>query len=237
MLEFKALGPLEVSQDERPVDITAPKQRTVLAVLLLSANQVVSFDRLIDHLWGDDAPPRATATLQVYISSLRRAFEPDRAPRSPGRVLLSKPPGYVLAVDQDHFDAMSFTDGVSVARRQLADGDPEAQRRLGAAMALWRGPAYADFAEEAFAHAETARLEMLRVIAIEVGAEADLALGLHQAAAAELETMVARYPFRESLWASYLLALYRSGRQADALRAYQSCRPTWPRWASRAPGA
>lgn len=226
-MEFKVLGPLEVSRDRRPLEITAPKQRTVLASLLVSANQVVSFDRLIDHLWGNEAPPRATATLQVYISSLRRAFEPDRTPRSPGRVLLSKPPGYVLAVDPARFDATLLAEGVSAARGHLVAGDPAAaRRRLGAAMALWRGPAYADFAHEPFAQAEAARLEMLRVVAIELGAEADLAVGLHQAAASELEIMVARYPFRESLWASYLLALYRSGRQADALRAYQSCRTT-----------
>ena len=219
------LGPLEVVDGVRSLNITAPKQRAVLCVLLASANQVVSLDQMIEHLWGDQPPPQATAALHMYISNLRRAFEPHRAPRSSGQVLLSRPPGYVLVVDDDLFDASRFTSGVSNAQARLAGGRPgQARQLLDRALGLWRGPAYAEFDQDGFARAEIARLELLRVIALEARAEADLALGQSGAAASELEDLVARYPFRENLWAAYLLALYRSGRQADALRAYQSCR-------------
>lgn len=226
-MEFKVLGPLEVIDGGRLVDITAPKQRAVLAALLVGANQVVSVDRMIEHLWGDEPPHRASATVQVYVSNLRRAFEPHRAPRSGGRVLLSVPPGYVLVVDPGHLDAARFTADVSAGHAHLAGGSPEAAKNvLDAALDLWRGPAYAEFAGEPFVQAETTRLEMLRVVAGEIRAEADLALGRHVAAASELQAMTALHPFREGLWASYLLALYRTGRQVDALRAYQRCRAT-----------
>jgi DNA-binding SARP family transcriptional activator len=226
-VEFKVLGPLEVLDGGRPVAITAPKQRAMLAVLLVSANQVVPLDRMIEQLWGDEPPPRAMAALQVYVSSLRRAFEPHRPPRSPGRVLLSKPPGYVLVVDDDGFDAARFTTGIAAARGRLAMGDPTAAKHLlDGALALWRGPGYAEFADEPFAQAEASRLEVLRIIALETRAEADLALGRQVAVASELEGLTAQHPFREGLWASYLLALYRSGRQVEALRAYQRCRTT-----------
>ncbi len=115
-MEFRVLGSLEVLDGAEPVDITAPQQRKLLAVLLVSANQVVPLDRIIEHLWADRPPPRATAAVQMYVSSLRRAFEPDRSQRSPSRSLPIKPPGYLLVVDDDHFDATRFTAGVAPPR-------------------------------------------------------------------------------------------------------------------------
>jgi DNA-binding SARP family transcriptional activator len=226
-VQFKILGPLEVLDGRRRVELGRPKQRVVLAVLLVHANQVVALDRLIEELWGEQPPAQATASLQTYVSNLRRALEPDRAPREPARILRSEAPGYLLAVDPADIDAARLERLAREGRELLRDGRPrDAQGRLTRALALWRGPALAEFADEPFARTEAGRLEELRAVALEDRIAADLALGEHRAVIGELQRLVEREPLREQLWAHLILALYRSGRQADALAAYQRCRQT-----------
>ena len=224
-MQFRILGPLEVTEEGRHLDLGAPKQRALLAVLLISANRVVSLDRLIDQLWGEEPPPRATGSLQAYISNLRRVLEPSRAPGQPPRVLVTQPPGYLLRVDPGDLDAARFETGAAEGRRLLGEGRPaEARDLLQAALGLWRGAALADFAFEDFARAEATRLEELRLAAVEDRLQAELDLGQHAAAVAELEAGVMTHPLRERLWGLLMVALYRSGRQADALRAFQAAR-------------
>lgn len=224
-MEFRILGPVEVVQGSTVLDLGAPKQRAVLAALLIDANRVVSLDRLIDELWGEEAPPAATSSLQAYISNLRRVLEPHRPPRRPPQVLMTRPPGYLLRVAADDLDAARFEAGVAEGRRLLDEGQPAAAlRRLDEALRLWRGPALAEFAYERFARVEANRLEELRIVAVEDRLQAAVDLGQHAAAAAELERLAAAHPLRERLWALLMVALYRSRRQADALRAYQAAR-------------
>ncbi|MBA2496140.1 MAG: AAA family ATPase [Acidimicrobiia bacterium] len=226
-MEFKILGPLEVCDGDRTVDVGGPKQRAVLAALVIDAGSVVSLDRLIDQLWGDQPPARATGTLQAYIFNLRRVLEPGRAPRTPARLLATRPPGYALLVDAGRIDAVRFERAVAHGGRLLVGGRPdEAAVELGDALALWRGDALADLAAEPFARAEIARLDELRAVALECLVEAELALGHHARVIAELEHRVAEQPLRERTHGLLMLALYRAGRQADALRVYQAARAT-----------
>lgn len=226
-LEFRVLGPLEVMADGRGIELGPARQRAVLGALLLQANEVVSTDRLVDDLWGATPPASASHALQVYVSNLRKLLEPDRPSGTPGRVLVTRRPGYMLAVPPEHLDAARFEAGVSEGRLALAEGRAEAARAaLGAALDLWKGPALADLADERFCRAEAVRLEELRLGATEERVEADLALGRHGDLVAELEALVGTHPLRERLWGQLLVALYRSGRQADALRAYQRVRET-----------
>ncbi|MEA2704834.1 MAG: hypothetical protein QOD63_2779, partial [Actinomycetota bacterium] len=214
-----------VLQASRVIDLGRPKQRAVLAVLLLSPNRVVSLDRLIELLWGDEAPARAAGALQAYISNLRRALEPARVARTPAQVLVTQPPGYLLRVQPDDVDAARFEALAEVGRVHLHDGRPRAARRaLTEALGLWRGPALAEFAFEAFADREASRLEELRIGAAEQRWEAELALRGHAQVVGALEVAVSEHPLRERLWELLVLALYRSGRQGDALRAYDRAR-------------
>lgn len=225
-LSFGILGPLETARGEDLLPLGQPKQRAVLVLLVLHANQVVSLDRLRALLWPDGSS-RSTAAVQVYVSNLRRVLEPDRAPRAPARILMSQAGGYRLAVDPAAVDSARFEAGTATGTRLLAEGRPSAARdALCAALRLWRGPALADFAFEEFARAEVVRLEKLRLMALERRIDAELVLGEHVAAIPELEQLLSDHPLREGLWATLMLALYRSGRQADALRAYQLCRET-----------
>jgi len=224
-LEFGILGPVEAWRGDARIDLGRPKQRALLTVLILGVDQVVSPDRLQLLLWGDRASPRSTGAIQSYVSNLRRALEPDRPSRAPARILLSQAGGYRLAVEASVIDATRFETATAAGLRLLAEERPVAARdALAAALALWRGPALADFACDEFARLEAARLEELRLVALEAKLDADLALGGHLSAVPELERLVADHPLRERLWASLMLALYRCGRQADALRAYQGCR-------------
>ncbi|CAN5623523.1 BTAD domain-containing putative transcriptional regulator [soil metagenome] len=226
-MQVRLLGRLEVLDGERVLDIGGPKQRAVLAALAISAGAVVSLDRLIDQLWGDQPPARATGSLQAYISNLRRALEPDRRPRAPAKILVSQPPGYLLAVAPADLDVACFEALAADGSRLLAAGRPAAAHRaLDEALALWRGPALADVASEPFAGAEIVRLEERRAVAVEARSEAALALGHHDLAVAELDRLVGEQPLRERRWALLILALYRSGRQGEALRAYQRARTT-----------
>ena len=189
-------------------------------MLVVEANRVVSLDRLIDLLWGDGRPARSTASLQVYVSKLRRILEPERNPRAPSSVLLTRPPGYVLRIGPEDLDATRFEALAAEGRRLLAEGRfRPARQTLEDALALWRGDALADFAYEDFARPSVARWEQLRQVAVEDRIEADLALGAHDRSVAELESLVARFPHRERLWGLLMVALYRGGRQGDALRA------------------
>ena len=225
MLRFGLLGPLEVTAWGARVRLGGAKQRALLAILLLNANKAVATERLIDLLWEGEPPGTAHTALQVYVSGLRKALEPDRARGHAARVLISRPPGYELAVEPEQLDLLRFEHLIRDGRAAASAGDHSVVAELlRRALALWRGPALADFAYAAFAQGEIARLEELRVAVLEERIEADLALGRHQELVGELEAIVEAHPLRESLHASRMLALYRSGRQADALEAYGHAR-------------
>jgi DNA-binding SARP family transcriptional activator len=226
-VQFRILGSLEVLDGQRRVGLGRPKQRALLAVLLVHANQVVALDRLIQELWGQEQPARASASLQAYVSNLRRVLEPGRLARTPPRVLVTQPPGYRLVVAPGDLDAARFVALADLGHRLLAGGRPgPAAQLLGEALGLWRGPALAEVADEAFAQAERQRLEELRLVALEDRLAAELACGRHGRAAAELGELVDQFPFRERLHGLLMVALYRSGRQAEALGVFQAARRT-----------
>lgn len=217
--QFSLLGPLSVSRAGEPTAIGGQKPRALLAALLLEPNRVVSRDRLIDALWGEAPPDTARNTIQVYVSQLRKLL-PDGA-------LETAPPGYRLVVDPETVDLFRFVRLSDEGRSRLADGDAAgAAETLRAALDLWRGAPLADLAWEPFAQAEIARLEELRLAALEDRIDADLALGRHGQLVPELERLVVEHPLRERLRAHLMLALYRAGRQADALSVYQRVRKT-----------
>jgi len=221
---YRLLGPLEVEVGGRAVQLHG-KQRTLLALLLLRAGDVVSSDELIEALWRGGAPGKAANTLQVHVSRLRRLLEPGRTARAPTSVLATRGPGYALAVERDELDLERFERLLAEGRDELAAGDAAAAAAaLRSALALWRGSPLADLALEPFAQAEIRRLEELRLEALEQRVEADLALGRHAELVAELEGLVAEHPLRERLRGQLMLALYRTGRQADALAAYREAR-------------
>jgi DNA-binding SARP family transcriptional activator/class 3 adenylate cyclase/predicted alpha/beta hydrolase len=225
LVKFLVLGPLEVHERDRPIKLGSAKQRLLLAALLVHANTVLSVDRLADILWGDDLPVDAAATVQNHVSRLRAVLEPGRAAGGPGSMLLTRPTGYELRVEQDQVDASCFEGLVAEGRVALREGDPAgAAERLGEALGLWRGAALAEFADEPFAQAEAARLEELRLSAFEDRIEAELAQGRHGDVIADLEVAARDNPSRERLWARWMLALYRCGRQAEALGAYRELR-------------
>ena len=213
MPEFRILGPLEVVDETGPLLLGGQKQRAVLALLLLDANRVVSVDRLIDALWGENPPKTAMTSLQNFVSQLRKTLGSE--------VLETKPPGYRLRVRAGELDLELFQLGVEAAR--LLDSSQQAAK-LGEALSLWRGPPLADFAFDSFAQPHIAHLEELRLVTLEERVEADLASGRHRELVGELEGLVEEHPVRERLRGHYMLALYRSGRQAEALDAYQTGR-------------
>jgi DNA-binding SARP family transcriptional activator/ABC-type branched-subunit amino acid transport system substrate-binding protein len=236
-MEFRILGPLEVAEHGSRLNVGRGKERSVLAILLLHANEVISSERLIDELWGDEPPATAAKSIQVYVSRLRKALASGGPGGSPDRVLLTRGGGYTLRVEPGQLDAESFEQGLTQAERSLAAGAPEeASETLRRVLALWRGPALADFVYEPFAGLEIARLEELRLVAIEQRITADLQLGRHAAVVAELDTLVARHPLRERFWEQLMLALYRSGRQTEALQAYRRARHVLVEEAGLEPG-
>jgi DNA-binding SARP family transcriptional activator len=211
-MDFRILGPLEVADGDETLPVGGAKQRALLAILLLSANEVVSSDRLIDELWGERSPESGRAALQVRVSQLRKML------RAAGAQLLTRSPGYVLRVDHEQLDLSRFE---RLVRESESSEPPIAAAKLREALALWRGPPLGDLCYEAFAQPAIGRIEELRLAAIEKRVEADLALGRHAELVAELEMLAAEHPLRERLRGQLMLALYRCGRQADALAVYR----------------
>ena len=225
-MDFRILGPLEVTDQGRQLAITSGKQSALLAILLLHSNEVVPTDRLIEELWGEDAPATAAKSLQVHVSRLRAALEVSGESGGDG-IVLTRAGGYVIRVAPGEVDRDRFEQLLQQASDAHRDGAQQrALELLGEAFALWRGPPLADFAYEAFAQEEIARLEELRLAATELRVDAELASGQHARLIGELETLVKRHPFRERLRAQLILALYRSGRQTESLQAYQDARRT-----------
>jgi YVTN family beta-propeller protein len=225
-VDFRILGPLVVTDRDDEVPLPGGKQRGLLAILLLHANEVVSSDALIDQLWDERPPPTAAKSLQVHMSRLRQALDHGVVDGSNG-LIVTKGSGYLIRIAPEQLDATRFERLLDEGTRELARSDPErAAELLREALGLWHGPALTDFAYERFAHAEAARLEELRLAATERLIEAELALGHGAQQVGELESLVERHPLRERLRAQLMLALYRSGRQADALAAYQDTRRT-----------
>ena len=216
-VEFRILGPLEASRHGQPLELGAGKQRALLVLLLLRAGEIVSTDRLIDALWGERPPPSALNSVHIYVSQLRKALGNGR--------LETRGHGYLLALEPEQLDLGRFERLLGDGRELLASGDADrAAGALRAALGLWRGPPLSDVAFEPFAQAEIARLDELRLAALEERIEADLALGRHAELVPELEGLVREHPLRERLRAQLMLALFRSGRQSEALDAYQQAR-------------
>jgi DNA-binding SARP family transcriptional activator len=211
-VEFRILGPLEVEQEGRLLKLGGVKQRSLLSALLLRANEVVSRDRLIDELWSASPPDTAQTGLQVYVSQLRKALGRD--------LILTQPPGYLIRVSDGELDLHRFERLVAKAR---AEEPAQAAALLREGLALWRGAPLAELGDS-FARAERARLEEQRLAALEQRIEAELALGDHAELVPELEGLVREQPLRERLRGQLMLALYRCGRQADALVVYRSGR-------------
>jgi len=220
------LGPLEVVRDGAVVELPGGKARLLLAALLVNSNRVVSTDRLFEILWGAEVPDSAQNLLQTYVSRVRDALEPERLRRAASRHLVTREPGYLLAVDRDRIDAVRLERLAAKGRRALADAPDAAAATLREALALWHGDPLADFTFEPFAQADIARLTELRLAATEERVQADLALGAHAELCGELIQLVAQHPLRERLWGQLMVALYRSERQADALAAFRELRAT-----------
>lgn len=221
-MEFRVLGPLEVSHDGKQVQLGSRKQRALLAILLLRANEPVTRDVLIDELWSERPPPSAAHTLHAYVSRLRKSF---RAAGVEDPVLVRRAFGYMLRVGFGELDLHRFQQLAEDGRRSLSAGSPErAAEKLCEALSLWNGPPLADLAFEGFARIEVEQLDEQRLAVLEDRIEADLAVGKHDLLVAELEGLVARHPLRERLRGQLMLALYRAGRQADALNAYRDAR-------------
>jgi DNA-binding SARP family transcriptional activator/streptogramin lyase len=215
-LSFHVLGRLEAYYDDVELDLGPRKQRAVLALLLLNANRVVSTERLIDDLWGDSPPSTARAALQVYVAGLRKALG------NGGASLRTRAPGYVLELDAGVLDLDRFTQ-LRAEARESSDAERRAAL-LHEALMLWRDAPLPELRTEPFSTAAVAQLEQLRLAVLEERIHADLALGRHAALVTELESLVSEHPYRERLRAQLMLALYRSGRQADALEAYRAGR-------------
>ena len=220
-MEYRVLGKLEVLRDGHPVDLGAFRQRALFALLLTGPNSVFSSDQILDELWGVAGGVDRQNALWVYVSGLRKALEPDREKRTDGSILLTRAPGYLIEAEPEQVDSLRFEQMVTEGRA-LADVDPAAASLvLGESLALWRGRAFEEFTYESFAQAEIARLEELRLEAVELRVDADLRRGLSRELISELESLVRQHPLKERFTGQLMLALYRSSRQADTLRAYQ----------------
>jgi DNA-binding SARP family transcriptional activator len=233
---FRLLGPLEAEINGSALHLHAGKQRAVLAALLAGANDLVPLDRLIDWSWPRRPPRAATAVIQAHISRLRRIIEPHREPWAPPRVLIHRPPGYVLRVECDQLDILAFERMVERGTAALEAGDAAlAASLLHRALSLWRGTPLADVSMVDAAQDTIARLEELRLSAIVARIDADLRLGRDAALVPELAALVRAHPFDERLCAHLMVALYRCGRQAEALEAYARMRDALARELKIAP--
>ncbi len=228
-MRVRVLGETTVERDHEPLELGSRKLRQIVATLAMAGGRPVSYDALVDMVWGDEPPDALPGTLHAYIAALRRTLEPDRAPRAPARVLVTVGAGYALRTDDDALDAIRFQRSVSDVNRRLGRSglatSPALRTEeltaiateLDDALALWRGEAYADLGDADAVRAERARLDELRTVALEDRATVRLAMGSHAPVAAELEALTGTYPMRERLWALRALALVHGGRQADAL--------------------
>ena len=216
-MEFRALGHLAALRDDDLVDLGSPKQKALLALLLIHANRPVSSDRILDALWGDDAFGKENS-LYVHVSRLRSVLDPDRV-RGESSVIETVGTGYQLTVDLDRFDVARFERESDRGRSLLGTDPAGAADALRSALGLWNGSAYEDFAYDDFVQAERTRLDGARLAAVEDRIEADLALGGSGELVSELESLRSEYPFRERLVSHHVLALYRSGRPADPREA------------------
>jgi DNA-binding SARP family transcriptional activator len=236
-MQVRVLGAAEATIDGTAVDLGARKQRALLAALALHRGRPVHVDSIVDLIWSDAPPPGVTGTLQSYVAGLRRALEPDRAARAPSSVLVTEAPGYALRVEDDRLDAARFDALIGRAHRELGPINQLGERGdlsvddlervladLDDALALWRGQPYLELEDAPAAVAERARLEELRLLALEDRAVAGLTLGRHAVVSGELEALTASNPLRERLWGLRAVALVRSGRQADALDVLQRVR-------------
>lgn len=223
-IEYRILGAVEVRRNRELLDIEAPRQRAVLAALLLEANHVVSVARLTTQLWGDSPPAMARNTIQSLVLRLRRILTPCRSVRD-NDVLLTRHPGYVLRVGPGQLDLHRFHERVAVGRAALSAGQPElASRAFGEALELWQGEPLADAAGVGLQEAEVPALRESRLYALEQRIDADLMLGRHDALIPELLGLVAKQPLRERLHGQLMLALYRSDQQAEALKVFCALR-------------
>ncbi|MEN8112774.1 MAG: BTAD domain-containing putative transcriptional regulator, partial [Actinomycetota bacterium] len=214
-MEFRVLGPVEVRVDGEVVPIPALRQRALFALLLIHAGGVLSADRIIEALWGDELPASGANALRFHVSKLRSALGADPSP------IVTQDGGYALVVDPGSIDANRFEQLLGESLEEMRDDPHRAAALVGEALELWRGDPYAGLGDPGFVDGEVRRLTELRFKAVEVGFAADLALGRHAEIIGDLESMQAEFPFRERLWAHLMVAFYRSGRQAEALRAYQ----------------
>lgn len=223
-LRFAILGPVELRIDGQLVDAGVYKQRALLARLLIDKNAVVSTDRLIDDLWGDSTSKDPQNALWVVVSRLRSVLEPDRPRRSDGTVLLTRSPGYLIQISDDALDSTQFEQLAQEGRSLLETSPDRASAALTSALALWRGRPLEEFLYEEWASAEVARLDELRLATVEDRIDADLRLGRSRELVSELESLTRQHPSRQRLTGHLMLALHRSGRQGDALRAFGTLR-------------
>lgn len=222
MVFVRVLGSFAAEANGGTVPLGGPRQRGVLALLAAARGQVVPVDRMIEDLWRGEPPARALTSLQAYVSNLRRLLEPGRPPRTPARLLVSAAPGYALRLPPESVDAWRFEDLLDQARSETDPG--VARARLAEALGLWRGPAFAEVADEPWAAAETARLNELRLVATELHVAAGLRAGVPAAVVPEAERLTRDEPLREEGWRLHALALWSSGRQADALATLRRAR-------------
>jgi DNA-binding SARP family transcriptional activator len=213
LVEFAILGPLEARADNESIALGGPKQRALLAMLLLEAGRVISVDRLVDALWDGEPPPTAVASLQNFVAQLRKALGPE--------AIETRSPGYLIRLEPEQLDVARMRRLVDEAR---ANEPARRAELLDEALTVWRGEPLAEFRYETFAQEEIARLEEFHLALLEERAEAKLAVGAHADLVAELEALVRMHPLRERLRAQLMLALYRSGRQAQALEVYREGR-------------
>ncbi len=224
-MQWHALGPVEAVVAGRPADLGPPRQRALFGLLLSRVDQPVAVDTVIEELWSGDPPPAAMASVRAYVSNLRRVLEPDRPPRAPATVLCTRAPGYLLNSHGVDFDVHRFDQHAAAGRAALGSGNfKRAVNEFEAALRLWRGKAYADVSDAPWAGPEVARLEELRLSVVEAWCQAQLQLGEHHGAVAELEMHVRAHPLREHGCELLALALYRAGRQAEALAVLRGTR-------------
>jgi len=222
-VKVRVLGRLEVTDESgRVVELGSPKAQALFALLVIHPNSVLSTDRIIDELWGEQPPSDGARNVRVYVSRLREVLEPDRAKRAPGRLIVTEPSGYALRIDPEDIDALRFESLIGEARAQMVDDPGSARGKIAEALGLWRDRPLAGLGLEEFAQSEIRRLEELHLSALELRHEASMRLGEHSSTIPGLEKLVAEHPLRERLVALLMEAMAGSGRQAEALRTFRS---------------